>query len=727
MESTAETFLQNFRAILSHSKKEGPHTNILQFQQEASERLEELRREILSHQSSCLPISSSLSTPTSSSINLCNEFDSLISPLNGINILLRLVAIDASLGALLVSVEEEERGLPFLLHGYTVLQYLSQQKLKDNFHEKFHSLAIPPSTSAHFAAAIIEKDAVKSIVTLTEIISQVSYCSDASSKLEYHRDPTSDGVVQEYNPLPFVSFPYWGSSLLMLILNGLALYATKTLLPLSDDGKDPLNTAVMLLEFSESVYYEWERQHTLLHGSFETCSSPDSVFWLAQMKDIIREETGELELDAIPSDKRPIYWERYLTEEARLHTFFFLAQGLTHQDRIIEAFRLCRITLYLQFVLHNKEISPQEWAKNMLQLSSHYCSSGAYGKALHCLQAADAVLSSRKAIQQEKMDETLGHLFWSYGKYYKSRLEFYGDKKRRGETNAEDSSSLLEKLDFSKGWMDFPVEGVPPSSSISPITDYDEARSEFIQGLKRFHTALEYFPFEKLCTSHIAIQQDICRLYEHLCAFETDPLRIIACVQREVRILEPFASKLNFNAHPTLQRQLLFDTSCLRERLVELCIEQRKCWPSEEERKKVAILTDALFNKLIDKTINGFTAFCSTWITEREMGEQKENNLPAVTIESIAIEEENREPFFRALARIGSLLTLKAYNSPKDEYDGIKLACEAYEKALAFEKRHPMLKCSSVTEEELNYTKEILHLLQRQREDLYAAYSSKKF
>lgn len=723
MESTEECFLQNFRAILSHSKKEGPHTNILQFQQEASEQLEELRREILSYQSAHLPTSSSLSTPTSSSI-ISKEFKSLNLPPTGINIVLRLVAIDASLGALLVSVEEEERGLPFLLHGYTLLQYILQQKVKDNFQEMLHFLAIPPSTSAHSAAVTIERAAMKSIVNMKEIISQVSHCSDASSKQEHLCDPDSAKFFQECNPLPFVCFPYWGSSLVVLILNGLALYASKTLLPLSDDRKDPLSTTVMLLEFAESVYCEWEHQHTLLHSGSETCGSSDSVFWLAQMKDIMNKETGELALDAIPLEKHAICWERYLTEEARLHTLFFLSQGLTHQNRTIEAFRCCRITLYLQFVLHNTENSTEEWAKNMLQLSSHYCSSGIFGKALHCLQAADAVLSSRKAIQQEKMDETLGYLFWSYGKYYTSRLEFYGEKKRQEEANAEDSSSLVEKLDFAKGWMDFPIEGVPPSSSISPITCYDEARSEFIQGLKKFHNALEYFPFEQLCTSHIGVQQDICRHYEHLCAFETDPLRIIACVQREVRILEPFASKLNFNAYPTLQRQLLFDTGCLRERLVELCIKQRKCCPSEKERKKVGILTDALFNKVIDKTINSFTAFCKTWITEREKIEQSESNLPAAAIENIVIEEENREPFFRALARIGSLFTVKVYHSPKDEYDGIQLACEAYEKALAFVKRNPMSKCSSVTEEELNYTKEILDLLQRKRVDLYAAYCS---
>lgn len=725
MEIREEDFLQVWRGILSHSKKEGPHTNILQYQQEGCELLEKLRREILLPQNALCDSSSLMSTTTgtTSSGHISDGLDSPTPCFSIASALLRLVAVDAALGALLITLEEEERGISVLLRGCTVLQYVMEKKLKSKFHEvePFSSFSSAMMSQISSEIGKEEQKALKSILTLKDIVYQISATSSSSKKRLYEVTPTSDDVLAKSFPLPFVSFPYWGSSLLVLLLNGLGLYITKTLREWDLDIKDPLSVAVIFFEYGETVYQEWDHMHNLDEGASET-DSHGCTSWLNQIKDGISEETGELVLDSIPSESHPLYWERYLMEDARLHTFFFLAQGLTHQGRVIEAFHCCRMTLYLQLALQNREISRLEWAKNMLQLFNHYCSSGAFGHALHCLQAADAAISMDKDSHQEDREEALGYLYWSYGKYHQSRLQFYGERKGKEDINAEGPSSLLHKLDFSKGWADFPLDGVPPFSLVPPLTNYDEARKEFIDGVKWFNTALNYFRFELLCTSHIKIQQDICKLYTFLCYFESDPLRVIACVQRQISILEPFASKLNFNAYPTLQRQLLYDTGCLREELVERCAEQRAHWPDEKTKEKNRIFTDTGFNKLIDKSIQIFASFCHTWTREREGRERRKKNLASPNIENLSIEEENRETLFRALIRIGRLHTLKAYISPKEEYEGIKQACDEYEKALTFAQLNGFSQCSSVSNEELKITMETVELLKAKQKDLYNAY-----
>lgn len=719
-----ERFLEHWRGILSYSKKEGPHTNILQYQQEACEQLEQLRREIISGNNSSWIPSSNVDTITTSSIEISNDLFLSLDSCGIVRSLLRLVAIDASLGSLLVSVEEEERGLFVLLRGYTVLEYVTREKGEGKLNSLGYPLPFSACTKDQFAAVIAEeeKKALSTMLGLKDIVFQISTALGASSTKDgLAETPPSGAVLKEQAPLPSTSFPYWGSSLFVLLLNGLALHATKTDAVCDLDGKDFLSVAVMLLEYAEKVYQDWDHQHSLQCDG-EVPGPSGGTSWLERVQGAIKQETGELQLDSIPPESHSMYWEGFLMGDARLHTLFFLIQGLTHQGRTIEAFRCCRMTLYFQLILQNKEISRLEWSKNILSLFNHYCSGGAFGHALHCLQAAEAVITKDKDSGQEEREEALGYLYWSYGKYHQTRLQFYGDRKGQTEINGDRSESLLEKLDFSKDWSNFPLDEVPPFSEAPPITNYDEARKEFIQGLKWLNTALEYFPFDSLCTTHIRIQQDICRSYEFLCAFETNPLRVIACVQREIRILEPFAGKLNFNAYPTLQRQLLYDTGCLRERLIELCVEHRRYRSPEKNEEKNDIFTDSNFNKLIEKTIQGFLSFCQTWIREREKSEGKVNNIHIPTIENARVEEENREPFFRALMRVGRLHTMKAYTSPKEEYDGIKQACEAYKQALTFVKGNLLPRNSSVTDEELKYGEEIVNLLEVKQLDLYHAY-----
>lgn len=618
MDEDEVAFLKRFHSIEEHGKREGSHSNVFQYQQEACEMLESLREDTM--RKSRTPLS--------------------------IALLVRLVVVDATLGALLISVEEETRGEAVLLRGYGILQRLC----------------------------------------------------------ETDEDPPSDLLLEEIPgalladvfraPLTRVrAFKYWGTAPAILLLNGFALYATKPAAEVEDD----LEASLRCLERAEAVYQDWDSPN---NSAGATTSA---------IVKLPINEAGELDLGDIPAAQHTRYWERYHMECSRIVTLFYLAQALTSKGDMVQAFRYCHITLYLQLVLR-KETSYKEWARNTLQLSSHYCNFGAFPQALHCLKAAETLMP-----MSNPDEETAGIVSWSYGRYHKERLQHYADQRRAGVTPPR----VKGCLDFSKGWLDFPVEGVPACSPsmLAPLTDYGEVREEFKCGLRRYNDALKYYPFDVLCTSHVEIQQEICRLYDVLSTFETDPLRVIALVQRQISIIEGFPAHLSFNAYPTLVRQLHYDIGCLREHLIELRITQRERCHKGEGHAGEQPIPDKNLNKLIVKAQDSFTRFCDSWLQSTVEG------TSPPTISNVVVEEGCRVAFFRALMRLARLHTVAAYSTPREEYEGIRLACEGYEKAIAFAERNKFPSDAPASQREVQYAMELLSILQVKRIDLYNAFS----
>lgn len=650
-----------------------------------------------------------------------------------VGLLTRLIACDSTLGSLLVGAEAEEEGAIALRRAYALLcsqDAVASLRMSSTPRESINNTTAAGAVSD--MPPLLSPSMIETLVpTPLEDILRRETTPAAEDDFETG-DPLSQEKEEEEEKMWTVrrmasvggvvsppSFPYWAVSLSMHILNGLALYVTKTDSPLptlraggrsteGGEGADPVEISIALLQRSESLYQAWD--------ALVTTTTPSAMHVIQ----LPISEAGDLLLESIPYERHPAYWERFQMEDTRITTLFYLAQALTSKGEMIQAFRYCHITLYLQLVLH-KETSKMEWARNTLQLSSHYCNFGAFAQAFHCLQAADALMP-----KDSPDEENVGVLYWSYGRYYKHRLQHFAEE-RRSQSRRE------EELDFSKGWLDFPIEGVPRCESVAPLVTYDDAREEFKKGMKWINAALEYYPFELLCTSHIELQQDICRLYDALSAFETDPSREIAFVQRQIGVLDPYPSQLNFNAYPTLIRQLLYDLGCLREHLIELRVGQRQrharavastgvgaLTPSMTEEKPIS---DAQLNKLVLKAAKNFHDFCQSWMTDREAEERRAKNLPAPSIGNIVIEEGSRVAFFRAMMRIARLHTMMAYPTPKEEYEGIKRACQDYEKAVAFAERNPFPAGAPASLSEVEYAKELINLLRVKQSDLYGAFA----
>lgn len=99
MSRTTEAFLLRLRAISLVAQREGPHTNVFAFQQEACSLLDQLREEV----------------GQDATIS-CHEK------------CLRMVAVDADLIPLLIGVEQVDDALRVLLRGYTLLLWVLDQR-----------------------------------------------------------------------------------------------------------------------------------------------------------------------------------------------------------------------------------------------------------------------------------------------------------------------------------------------------------------------------------------------------------------------------------------------------------------------------------------------------------------------------------------------------------------------------------------------------------------------
>lgn len=631
-------FHLRLRSILELEYREGPHSNIVHYVQDACKMLKELRSEIIS---TILHIGE----PTEAS-------------------LLQVAACDLYLPSLFVQVEEYEQAFSALKRGSVLLLTVCEKKDSVKWIvENMNNFPLP---------------------TFSEIELQITSYADLTT------------------------FPFWGPSLSLRSLYGIVKCSGYS--STHSSHEDTINDNIFhILQRLETEYNRW-------NGAAPAALVP-------KIEEFQWGENNELKLANVSKGMLPLYWERYNMEEIRFGTSLSLAQFYTSLNDTKATMQALNTALYLQIALHKYPETLLSLRNDILRLADLYCDNGAFEEALHYLHAAEALTP-----KDDPDEETLGKLLWAYGKFHEYRLQHYAKLHRRNveqEYKGQKCFKESGRREFNDGWLNLPLKGVPPWVSLSPITNFNEAREEFKEGTKRLEAALEFFPFELLCSLHINITQDICRLYESLSVFETDESRKIAYVQREISLLEGFPAKLNFNAYPTLIRQLLYDIGCLRETLVELRLAQRQRCQSTAGVISEKPISDNAVNKLIEKAMKYFQSFCQTWMNERVVEEHKNNNLPPPHPTTIIVEKESREVFFRSLMRCAHLTTLKAFSSPREEFEGIEQACKDYQIALKFFENNPFSSDSTVnSKSEVECVKELIDVLHVKQTDLLRAFAS---
>jgi KIF-binding protein len=455
----------------------------------------------------------------------------------------------------------------------------------------------------------------------------------------------------------------------MAVHNAMGLYLSKI----------DLDHAKTVLDRAEALYVEWNQWWAGQPGHCDIADVPLGA-------------DRKLDVQKIPpAEVQPILL-RYYMDTAYTSTLFFVAQLHTAQHNSTAASHYCHRTMYYQ-LLNRQEFDPKSWATNALQLSGFYSSHFAYEKAYHCLLAGQAIMPP-----SEEPEEARGLVAWAFGRFYLHRLHHYAGLLTGSEAANDDVAKLEES------WLSFP--GIPLPQPLLPIATFNDARDCFKEGIKWLQEAQNCRPFETSCTEHIDIARDMVQLYAALQVFETSRARRIAMMQRQASLLEPFPDQLNFNAYPVVVRQLLYDLGGLYEDQMRLRVQQRK-QPLPDDKP----LKDKAFNALVTKTLDYYDCFIETW------RHPTTHQIPEV------LEEESRLPFFRALMRQAQVQLSYAHNTPKEEYDGIAVACKAYKRVLDFYEKNPLPSdVNAQVAKEVELAREMLKLLPVKQRDLWIAF-----
>ncbi|KAH9599551.1 KIF-1 binding protein [Trypanosoma melophagium] len=456
----------------------------------------------------------------------------------------------------------------------------------------------------------------------------------------------------------------------MRVHNALGIYLCNR------DAELRINDAKQVLQVAEKAYKSWNDWFRSRPGS-------------CVMEEVPVLDNGTLDRANIPPDVLEAYTLRFEMDTAFTSTLFFLAQVYTACQVPTLASRYCHHTMYHQ-LLNKVEFSKKDWATNALHLSAFYSSHFDYGKALHCLRAGEYMMPKEKA-----NEETLGIVAWAYGKFHLHRLNHYAEVRQQ----CAPPGPLPDE--FEAWWVNFPLD-IPPPEPLPAIETCEDARECFKEGNKWFNEALKYYLYDGSCTDHIEIVRDITRLYAALILFEENRDRIIAMHQRRAALIEPFPGDLNFNAYPTLIRQLLFDLGSIYDEILELRIQQKEN-PTEDEKP----LSDKKINAITDKTQSFYERFCNTW------KDTKTGQVPEI------LEEESRLPFFRALMRLAQLQAKRYFKRPKEEYDNIGLTIKMYQEVINFASHNPMGEKADV---EVKLCREMVTLLPMKQRDLWQAF-----
>ncbi|CAD2217411.1 hypothetical protein AGDE_07414 [Angomonas deanei] len=455
-----------------------------------------------------------------------------------------------------------------------------------------------------------------------------------------------------------------GSVAYVTVMNALGYYFSLTSGPLAKDT----------LELAEKCYVDW-------NASFEKEETNPSLL------DLTIDSDGRLVEGETDGEESTPARVRFEMENAYTSTLFFLAQVYGPLGQPMA--RPCHLTVYRQLLL-KREYSPVVWADNVIQLSSYYCQMALFGKAFHCLLAGKHVMPV-----DDDAEKTTGKVALAFGTFYVSVLSYYGElyATEKGKTESEADSVELQWV--GQYWVDFP--GVPKAESFEPVTNFEQARAIFKEGLKWLHDAAAIYTFEDQCITHISILRYMSQLYAALGHFEADRNRGIAMIQRQIALVDKLPEQLNFNAYPTDYRQLLLDLGELYMNMLELRGQQRR-FPTEGE----VPLKDGAYNTLVDRTVNYFKEFCDTWCDPRT------KVIPDV------LNEDDRLPYFTALMRLAQAQLRYITKSPMAEYENYGVAIDRFKKVIDFAKANQMPE--DKIKKELDVAEQLVSVLTAKRE-----------
>ncbi|GIL62529.1 hypothetical protein Vafri_16742, partial [Volvox africanus] len=236
-------------------------------------------------------------------------------------------------------------------------------------------------------------------------------------------------------------------------------------------------------------------------------------------------------------------------------TLYYLAQVYGHMKSSDRSALYCAATLYRQLASGKYDLD--DWVNNCLQLGGYYAKVHAYGLAMYCHAAAQAVVDRDTAAGAVLGEDISANLQLATARVYNMRLAASHSKYVEGrelEMHYPDVSYFPDYLRFSG--LSIPSPDSYPWGPEALAADFAAARYLLNAGMPYFKAALSYYQLDGWVTDHVGIIMDMSNMYRCLAGFEADPARAAAMHRCRAQLLEPLSGALNPDHYPGLSRSI---------------------------------------------------------------------------------------------------------------------------------------------------------------------------
>ncbi|KAG2493223.1 hypothetical protein HYH03_008639 [Edaphochlamys debaryana] len=236
-------------------------------------------------------------------------------------------------------------------------------------------------------------------------------------------------------------------------------------------------------------------------------------------------------------------------------TLYYLAQVYGHMKLSDKSALYCAATLYRQLAGGKYDIDT--WVNNCLQLGGYYAKVHAYGLAMYCHAAAQAVVDRDTAAGAELGEDTAANIKLAMARVYHMRLAASHARSVEGkplEQHYPDVSHFPDYLRFQGLKVAAPDSF--PWGEAALAKDFEGARELFNAGMPLFKEATAYYALDGWVTDHVGILMDLSNMYRCLAGFEPDPSRVAAMHRCRAQLLEPLSGGLNPTHYPGLSRSI---------------------------------------------------------------------------------------------------------------------------------------------------------------------------
>ncbi|GIM16325.1 hypothetical protein Vretimale_18959, partial [Volvox reticuliferus] len=236
-------------------------------------------------------------------------------------------------------------------------------------------------------------------------------------------------------------------------------------------------------------------------------------------------------------------------------TLYYLAQVHGHMKSSDRSALYCAATLYRQLASGKYDLD--DWVNNCLQLGGYYAKVHAYGLAMYCHAAAQAVVDRDTAAGAVLGEDIAANLKLATARVYNMRLAASHSKYVEGrelEMHYPDVSYFPDYLRFSG--LSTPSPDSFPWGQEALAANFEAARELLNTGMPYFKEALSYYQLDGWVTDHVGIIMDMSNMYRCLAGFEAGPTRAAAMHRCRAQLLEPLSGALNPDHYPGLSRSI---------------------------------------------------------------------------------------------------------------------------------------------------------------------------